>query len=152
MRGPSGRPALADVRIACHYGSGGMQHTAVLDPSTGELVDLDLPHTAVSYPGLVAEGSHIAFIAGGPDLPEQVVLVDFTTRAVDVLQESASVEVDPAVFSIPRQLEFPTEGDRTAFARRSPTAQAYPGVWWPYWHATWNRSRARRMFGFWPSR
>ncbi len=114
--GGSSYAFLGDGRIACHYGSGGVQHTALLDPSTGELVDLDVPHTAVSYPGLVAEGSHIAFVAGGPDLPEQVVLLDFTARSVDVLQESASTGVDPAVFSIPRELEFPTDGDRTAFA------------------------------------
>src|SRR5207237_1447393 len=40
--------------------------------------------------------------------------------AVDVLQESARIEVDPAAFSIPRQLEFPTDGDRTAFAHVYP--------------------------------
>jgi dipeptidyl aminopeptidase/acylaminoacyl peptidase len=97
-----------------------VQHTALLDPSTGELVDLDIPHTAVSYPSLVAEGSQIAFIAGGPALPEQVVLLDFTSRAVDVLRESTSTDVDPAVFSIPRQLEFPTDGGRTAFAHVYP--------------------------------
>ena len=118
--GGSSYAFLGDGRIACHYGSGGVQHTALLDPSTGELVDLDIPHTAVSYPSLVAEGSQIAFIAGGPALPEQVVLLDFTSRAVDVLRESASTEVDPAVFSIPRQLEFPTDGGRTAFAHVYP--------------------------------
>jgi dipeptidyl aminopeptidase/acylaminoacyl peptidase len=118
--GGSSYAFLGDGRIACHYGSGGVQHTALLDPSTGELVDLDIPHTAVSYPSLVAEGSQIAFIAGGPALPEQVVLLDFTSRAVDVLRESASTEVDPAVFSIPRQLEFPTDGGLTAFAHVYP--------------------------------
>ena len=118
--GGSSYAFLGDGRIACHYGSGGVQHTALLDPSTGELVDLDIPHTAVSYPSLVAEGSQIAFIAGGPALPEQVVLLDFTSRAVDVLRESASTEVDPAVFSIPRQLEFPTDGGLAAFAHVYP--------------------------------
>ena len=118
--GGSSYAFLGDGRIACHYGSRGVQHTALLDPSTGELVDLDIPHTAVSYPSLVAGGSQIAFIAGGPALSEQVVLLDFTSRAVDVLRESASTEVDPAVFSIPRQLEFPTDGGRTAFAHVYP--------------------------------
>jgi dipeptidyl aminopeptidase/acylaminoacyl peptidase len=107
---------LADGRIVCHYGSLGVQHTAVLDPETGELVDLDLPHTAVSGPSLAAEGSQLAFVAGGPAIPEQVVLLDFTSRAVEVLRESEHVEVDEGFLSTPTQVEFPTEGDRTAFA------------------------------------
>ena len=127
--GGSSYAFLGDGRIACHYGSGGVQHTALLDPSTGELVDLDIPHTAVSYPSLVAEGSQIAFIAGGPALPEQVVLLDFTSRAVDVLRESASTEVDPAVFSIPRQLEFPTDGGLHRLRPRLPAHESgVPGA------------------------
>ena len=107
---------LADGRIACHYGTQGVQHTAVIDPDTGELMDLDLPHTAVEWPRLVAEGSHILYVGGGPSIPNQVVLLDFTTRSVDVLRTGMEVEVDPAYLSTPQQIEFPTEHGLSAFA------------------------------------
>ncbi|MGZ4131758.1 MAG: S9 family peptidase [Actinomycetota bacterium] len=129
--GGSSYAFLADGRIVCHYGSHGVQHTALLDPDTGELVDLDLPHTAISYPSLVAEGSQIAFLAGGPSIPKQVVLLDFQSRAVEVLRESEHVEAEEAYFSTPTQIEFPTDGDRTAFAHvyapRNPDVQAPDG-------------------------
>jgi dipeptidyl aminopeptidase/acylaminoacyl peptidase len=114
--GSSSFAFLSDGRIACHYGAGGVQHTAVLDPETGELMDLDLPHTAVDHPRMVAEGSQILFVAGGPSIPDQVVLLDFTSRSVEVLFTSAEIEVDDAYLSTPLQVEFPTEHGLTAFA------------------------------------
>jgi len=36
---------LSDGRIACLYRQSGVHHLAVLDPNTGELLDLDLPYT-----------------------------------------------------------------------------------------------------------
>jgi dipeptidyl aminopeptidase/acylaminoacyl peptidase len=107
---------LSDGRIVCHYGSRGVQHTAVLDAETGELMDLDLPYTAVNWPSIAVEGSQILFIAGGPSIPEQVVLLDFTARSVEVLRESEVVDVDRSWLSVPTQVEFPTEGGLTAFA------------------------------------
>lgn len=111
---------LGDGRLVCHYGADGVQHTAVLDPASGELLDLDLPYTAIGYPKLVAEGTQIAFTAGGPATPEQVVLLDFATRAVEVIRESEEVSIDPALVSIPRQVAFPTEGGLTAYAHFYP--------------------------------
>ncbi len=129
--GGSSLAFLADGRIVCHYGSHGIQHTAVLDPDTGELVDLDLPYTAIGYPFLVAEGSQIAFLAGAPSIPEQVVLLDFTSRSVEVLRESEHLEIDQAYLSTPTQIAFPTDGDQIAhahvYAPRNPDVQAPDG-------------------------
>ena len=134
---------LGDGRIACHYGSGGVQHTAVLDPVDRRAVDLDIPHTAVSYPSLVAEGSQIAFIAGGPALPEQVVSLDFTSRAVDVLRESASTSrwtrrtVDPATARVP-------DGRRPHRASPTSTRPRIPGSGRPRRAAAADRDQPRR--------
>jgi dipeptidyl aminopeptidase/acylaminoacyl peptidase len=129
--GASSYAFLADGRIACHYEVDGVQHTALLDPTTGELIDLDLPYTAVSAPFLAAEGSTIALIAGAPTIPMQVVLLDVTARSVDVIRESERVEIDPGFFSLPRQIEFPTENGQTAFAHvylpENPDVEALPG-------------------------
>lgn len=107
---------LADGRIACLYSRDGVQHVAVLDPTTGESVDLDLPFTAIAFPYLAAEGERIAFIAGAASLPEQLVSLDFTSRSVDVLRESETVSLDPGYVAETRAIAFPTEGGLTAYA------------------------------------
>ena len=95
---------------------------AALDAETGELIDIDLPHTAIDSPYLVADDAHLAFIAGGPTIPNQLVSLDFASRSVDVLRESESVEVDAGFLSVPRAVEFPTEGGLTAHAIFYPPA------------------------------
>jgi dipeptidyl aminopeptidase/acylaminoacyl peptidase len=113
---------LDDGRIACIYGRGGVQRVAVLDPETGELVDLDLPYTAVHHPFLAANGSQILFVGGSPTIPPEVVLLDFTSRSVDVLRRSEDAAVDQSALSVPRSIEFPTEGGLTAHAHFYPPA------------------------------
>lgn len=113
---------LADGRIVCEYSDQGVQHLAVLDPATSELLDLDLPYTAISYPYLWAEGSHAVLVAGAPTLPTAVVSIDFGSRAVEVLRESERIEIDAGYLSTPRTIEFPTEGGVTSFAHFYPPA------------------------------
>lgn len=111
---------LDDGNIVCLYGRDGDQRVAVLDPTTGELIDLDVPYTAISYPYVVAEGSRAVFIAGGPTVATALVSVDFTSRSVDVLREAETVAVDAGHLSVSRAIEFPTEGGLTAFAHFYP--------------------------------
>jgi dipeptidyl aminopeptidase/acylaminoacyl peptidase len=126
--GGSSYAFLDDGRIVCHWQSRGVQHTAVLDPQSGELVDLDVPHTAVSYPALRASGTHVVFVAGGPTIPEQVVMLDFQSRSVDVLRDSRDGELDEGLLSEAEQIEFPTEDGLTAFAHvYAPRNAAFDG-------------------------
>ena len=116
---------LSDGRIVCWYERMGVQSLAVLDPEIGELLDLDLPHSALARgPQLSVDGQTIAFIAGAPDLPAQLVWLDFSSRSVEVIRESRQVPVDEGYLSTPRQIEFPTDGDRTAFAHFYPPTSA----------------------------
>ena len=115
---------LEDGRIACLYEPGdGTQRIALLDPATSELLDLDLPHTAFDSPYVRASGSQLLFVGGGPMLPAQVVSLDFSSRAVEVLRESEDLEVDPGYLSVPRMIEFPTDLG-TAYAHYYPSANA----------------------------
>lgn len=122
---------LPDGRIVCHYTHRGELHLAVLDPGSGELLDLDVPHTAEGGgPLVVVEGDAIVFVAGAPTVPAQVAWLDLGARSIEILKESASIELDPAYVSVPRHIEFPTEGDLTAFAHFYPPANpdvAAPG-------------------------
>jgi dipeptidyl aminopeptidase/acylaminoacyl peptidase len=110
---------LSDGRIACLWEGDGLQHLAILDPISGELIDLDVPYTAMA-PRLDVEGDRVVFVGGGPATPDEIVLLDVTARSIDVLRSSASSAVDEAAISIPRQIEFPTGGGLTAFAHFYP--------------------------------
>ncbi|MGH3134397.1 MAG: S9 family peptidase [Gaiellaceae bacterium] len=108
---------LGDGRIVCCYERDSRTFFAVLDPETGELEDLELPHDALwSGPFVVAEGSTVAFVAGSATIPNQVVRLDVTTGSTEVLRKSAQVPVDTQFFSTPRAIEFPTDGGLTAHA------------------------------------
>ena len=113
---------LPDGRIACVYGQGGVQHVGLLDPGSGELVDLDLPYTAIGRPSMSVEGDRILFVGASPTLLASVVQLDFSTRAVEVLRTGSDLRIDTGYLSVPRAIEFPTEGGLTAHAHFYPPA------------------------------
>ncbi len=83
---------------------------------SGGLRDLELPQNALGAPHVVAEGATVVLVAGSPTIPNQVVRLDVATESVEVLRTSAEVPVDCGFFSVPRPIEFPTEGGLTAHA------------------------------------
>ena len=102
----------------------GVQSLAVLDPETGELLDLDLPHSALDFgPQLVGRRATIAFIAGAPDLPDQLVWLDFSSRSVEVIRESAAGAGRRGASSRRRDR---SSSPPTAIGRRSPTSIRRP--------------------------
>ena len=105
---------LPDGRIACLYRQHGVQHLAVLDPATGELLDLDVPFASFE-PYLRSSGDRLVFVAGAPAIPHQVVELDLSTRAIETVRESDPVELDAKHFSEPRPIEFPSAGGRRAY-------------------------------------
>ena len=113
---------LGDGRIVCIYGSQGIQHVALLDPGSAELVDLDLPYTAIGDPSLSVQGDRILFVGASPTLAPQIVQLDFASRAVEVLERSSDLRIDTGYLSVPRSIEFPTEGGKTAHAHFYPPA------------------------------
>jgi len=119
---------LDDGQIACIYGSGGVQHVAMLDPETAEMLDLDLPHSAIDYPFLATHGSQILFVGAAPTIAPQIVLIDFTSRAVEVLRRTDEGEPDLGFLSVPRAIEFPTGGGLSAHAHfYSPANERFAG-------------------------
>jgi dipeptidyl aminopeptidase/acylaminoacyl peptidase len=103
---------LGDGRIACVHSEDGASALGILDPDTGELVDVDVPHLVIER--LVADGDRIAYVGGGPTIAAQVVLLDVTARSVDVLRATGDAELDPGYLSVPEALEVPTrDGART---------------------------------------
>lgn len=108
---------LSDGRIVCMYDSQGRTHVALLDATSGELLDLDVPYDALaSGPCLSVEGTTAVFTLGSATAADRVVWLDFSTRAVEELRVSEDVDVDEAYLSVPRTIEFSTQGDHTAHA------------------------------------
>ena len=108
---------LADGSIVCWYELDGRSHLAILDPDTGELLDLDVPHDAHEWgPGVDADGTTILYVGGAAAIPNEVVWLDVTARSVEVLRSSADASVDAAFLSAPRAITFPTEGGLEAHA------------------------------------
>jgi dipeptidyl aminopeptidase/acylaminoacyl peptidase len=108
---------LGDGRIVCCWQSSGSTHFGVLDPESGELEPLDLGLDSLPRgPYMSAEGSRVLLLAGSATVPNHVLLVDLADGTRNVLRRSEETTVDTAYFSIPRAIEFPTEGGRTAHA------------------------------------
>lgn len=107
---------LPDGRIVCAYRERGRHHLALLDPVSSELIDLDVPYSCFDPPFVRTEGNRIVFVGSGPTTERQVVLLDFATRSVDVLRGSEGLGVDPAFWSEPEAIGFPTDEGGTAFA------------------------------------
>jgi dipeptidyl aminopeptidase/acylaminoacyl peptidase len=100
---------LDDGRIVSSYDTGGETRFAILDPATGELLDLDLPFDAFSTgPNLVSEGQTVVFIAGSATEPGSVVWLDLTTRSVEVLRKERDVALPAGALSTPERLTIAT--------------------------------------------
>jgi dipeptidyl aminopeptidase/acylaminoacyl peptidase len=114
---------VGDGRMFVTYDSGGRTYFALLDPESGKLEDLDAPYDALwSSPSIAAEGSTVVLVAGSATVPNEVVLLDVSTGSTETLRTSSRVAVDPAFFSAPRAIEFPTEDGLTAHAHFYPPA------------------------------
>src|SRR4029434_772858 len=71
---------LSDETIVCTYRERGLHHIALLDAAPQELLDPDLPYEPFE-PAVSVSGQRLAFVAGGPTTPTQVVSLAFTPRA-----------------------------------------------------------------------
>jgi dipeptidyl aminopeptidase/acylaminoacyl peptidase len=152
---------LADGRIACAYERDGRSHFGVLDPERGALESIDLPYE-VSGGYLAVEGSTVLLVAGSATAPYQVVRVDATIGEASILRTSAEVPVEASYFSLPRAIEFPTDGGLTAHALfypptnpryQAPTGERPPLIVWSHGGPT---DHAQPLFSlrtqFWTSR
>jgi dipeptidyl aminopeptidase/acylaminoacyl peptidase len=104
--------------IVCAYNKVGSWQLATLDTRTGKLTNIDTPYTEIN--SLRASRGRAVFTGGSPTEALSVVQVDLASGRLDVLRRSSSAEVDPAYLSVPRALEFPTEGGLTAHAFHYP--------------------------------
>jgi dienelactone hydrolase len=108
---------LPGGRIACLYGRGPVWRLGLLEPGAGRVTPLELPFTSFYPPRLRSlAGGRLATFAGSSTEPNALVLIDPDSGAVEVVRRSDELDLDPAYLSVPRPVELPTEGGRTAHA------------------------------------
>jgi dipeptidyl aminopeptidase/acylaminoacyl peptidase len=106
MFGQSRYALLDDGRIVLAYGGAGADRLAVLSPD-GELRELDVPYGTFRY--LTAQGTAVVCVAGSPASEPVVLRVDPDGGTVEVLRPARDLGLDPAWFSRPEHVTFPTE-------------------------------------------
>lgn len=106
---------LDDGRIAVIATDHGVARPSLLDPETGTVEPLPVPHT--SCRALVTDGRTVTYLGGSPTQPDGVIHLDVTAGSPwETLYASRQLPVDPAWLSEPRTISFPTTDGMTAHA------------------------------------
>jgi dipeptidyl aminopeptidase/acylaminoacyl peptidase len=117
---------LEDGAIVAIARRAGRDHLYRIEP--GRLLgELDIPFTELDALRVTSRG--IVALAGSPGDPSVIARFDPLTLApAGVLRRASTVAIDPAAIAMPESIEFPTTGDRTAFALYyPPTNPAFVG-------------------------
>jgi dipeptidyl aminopeptidase/acylaminoacyl peptidase len=127
--GMSTYAVISDTRLVCAWTSRGVWRLGALETATGALTPFDLPYSAIS--GVQANATRAVFLAGSPTQEAAVVELNLKTKRHRTLRESRKSALDPALISIPRAMEFPTEDGLTAhgfyYPPRNPAYRAPSG-------------------------
>ncbi len=106
-------------RVAFAYQRDGFDHLAVR-VADGSVHDLDLPYTSVG--SVEAAGDRVVFVGTSATAEPAVVGVTVGGAAPaaagepEILRPPRDLHLDPAWFSVPEPVSFPTSGGRTAHA------------------------------------
>ncbi len=108
---------LADGRVAFVVSDAGVDRLALWEPDFGRVDELDVPHTMVQ--DLTACSDGVAYIGASAVAEPHVVRVPVVGGAagpVEVVVPPRDLGIDPAWFSVPEAVEFPTGDGATAHA------------------------------------
>jgi dipeptidyl aminopeptidase/acylaminoacyl peptidase len=104
---------VPDGRIVCHYLRDGFSHLAMIDD--GALSPIESTFTSIDPSVTVGEGK-VWVIAGSSDDPTAVRSIDPSSGGSATIRSSLDAPIEPGFLSVPEAIEFPTAGDRTAYA------------------------------------
>jgi dipeptidyl aminopeptidase/acylaminoacyl peptidase len=100
--------------IVCLYSEPNGTKLARIDLDGGAMRQVELLYTNLN--NVQMNGRKAAFFAGSATLAERVLTIDLDTGAQEVVKVSNKAHIDPGNLSIPKAIEFPTEGGLTAHA------------------------------------
>ena len=110
--GMSSYAFAASDAIVCSHIEQGVSTLATLDVPSGKVTPIDCPYTDIQY--MRASNGQVVFRGGSPTDVVSIVKYDLSTGRFEILRRSNEFEVYPQYFSVPRAIEFPTEGGLTA--------------------------------------
>jgi dipeptidyl aminopeptidase/acylaminoacyl peptidase len=119
--GQSRLALLADGRVAFAYGREGADRLAVLE-ADGSIRELDVPFSVFRY--VTAQGTSVVCVAGSPSSEPVVLRVDVDGGGLEILRPARDLGLDPAWFSQPEHVTFPTTDDGTGITEAH--ALVYP--------------------------
>jgi dipeptidyl aminopeptidase/acylaminoacyl peptidase len=106
-----------DGRVVAIARSRGQDRLSIIEAG-GEPREIRIDATDLAY--VSVEGSTAVVLAAHPTRPSAVMRVDLSTGATERVREARSLAIDQAYLSVPRVVEFPTAGRRTAFGFHYP--------------------------------
>ena len=98
--------------IVCSHIEQGVSTLATIDTRSGSLTPIDCPYTDIQY--LRAANGQAVFRGGSPTDVACIAKFDISSGQFETLRRSNDLETYPEYFSVPRAIEFPTEGGLTA--------------------------------------
>jgi dipeptidyl aminopeptidase/acylaminoacyl peptidase len=98
--------------IVCSHIEQGVSTLATLDVHSGRLAPIDCPFTDIQY--LRAANEQAVFRGGSPTEVVSITKLNLSTGQFETLRRSNDLETYPQYFSVPRAIQFPTEGGLTA--------------------------------------
>jgi dipeptidyl aminopeptidase/acylaminoacyl peptidase len=107
-------------RLICNHIEKGISHLAAIDTRTKQLTPIDTPYSDIRY--VRAKAGEVVMRAASPTEAAAIVRLDRQTGNPEVLRRSNNLEIDPAYFSIPQPIQFPTSDGLSANAFFYPPA------------------------------
>jgi dipeptidyl aminopeptidase/acylaminoacyl peptidase len=104
--------------IVCLYSEHGGTKLGRIDINAREMQQVALLYTSLN--NVQASGGKVALFAASSTLAERVLTIELDSGAQEVVRVSNAAHVDPGSLSIPKPIEFPTEGGLTAHATYYP--------------------------------
>lgn len=117
---------LEDGRLTFSYSDGGLQRLAIREPD-GDVRALEVRHTMIDQ--LCARAGYAICLAASPTTEVHVTAVSLDTSEVAMVVPPRDLGLDPAWFSVPESVEFPTAGGVVAHALLYPPTN--PGATGP---------------------
>jgi len=120
--GRSHYQVLDENEILCVHSPSNVYKLSRLDLSTGVLSPVKLLYSFLD--GVRVSGRKAVMFAASPTLSLRVLTVDLDTGAEEVVRATVTTHIDPNHFSIPKPIEFATEGGVTGHALYYPPRNA----------------------------
>ena len=105
-----GTPSLPTTASSSPTGATASTTSLGASAATASVTDLDLPYTSIA--SVQAAGDQVVFVGASATAESAVVSVRSATSrpSVDVLRPPRDLGLDPAWFSVPEAISFPTSG------------------------------------------